>query len=722
MQPGVLIGSSIPAGLEQIQAHKKLKQGDIVLTLIPREKEEALAVARYCRENRIHLCFSEFLFRGSTDLSFAFREVVPREKFHSKADIDEIIDAAGEYYFGRVTIGEIGGVLYWPKAYTINRRAANWENLPPCNTHAQAQRAYIAYCKKWLDYERRKLGKGPLMNVDSSLLFKYHAMAGTDILCLEVMPGDPHLMHAAIRGAARAYNKTWGAHIAMQCYGGMCFDELYRKRWRTSLFFSCIAGADFIYPESGHYAYSNPSHNQKFGFHSKEMKRIRADIRDAWRFARVHSRPVGGPRAPLGVVHGNLDGAPGLWNRYAWGQYHDDKWLEGPPERGWRFLDKFHRREEWQRETVVGERDFSGNPPCGQYDIVPVEAPLELLKNYSCLLFLGWNTMTPDIYNKLKQYVSSGGHLVMFLPHLSTRTDRAKNLTLYNRGDFSDLFGVRITGKFPKDVRGVKCMADSSLKSWRLPLWRINTDPRFMGNFTPARAKVTTGRVLCGWSDFYHVTEKELAAQPILVENSLGKGKTFLVTVFEYPADEGLVRFTDDLIRTILQGEQADIRLLAGDRIRYAIYDDTLPDSRKKYSVIYMLNTDPDCDALARLRVRGRASGEFRLPAHELRLAYLCGDLLLLPEEKCVDIDSWKTGKTSHNIKLYSVSDADADVCNLGKQHLSVTLNGARCACKPGDSVRLRLKRRIDPARKTFFAKNFLDEPPVKIKDTKLPY
>ena len=722
MQPSVLIGSSIPAGVEQLQAHKELKQGDIVLTLIPREKEEALAVARYCRENRIHLCFSEFLHRGSTDVGTPYRRKIPREEFHSKSDMDEIIDAAGDYYYARVTIGEAGGVIYWPKAYTINQRAENWGNLPACDTHAQAQKVYIAYCKKWLDHERAELGKGPLMNVDSSLVFKHHIMAGIDVLCLEVMPGDPHLMHAAIRGAARAYGKTWGAHIAMQCYGGMCFDELYQKRWRTSLLFSYIAGADFIYPESGHYTYSNPAHKQTFDFHSKEMKRIRADIRDTWQFARIHTRPTGGPRAPIGVVYGNLDGAPGLWNRYAWGQYYDDKWLEGPAERSWRFVDKFHRKEDWPKESIVGEQDFSGNPPCGQYDIVPVEAPIETLKRYTCLMFLSWNTMTPAIYNKLKQYVTAGGRLVMSLPHMSTRVDRAKPLTLYNKGDFSDLFGVRITGKHTKDVRGIKCMADSSLQSWRLPLWRISTDPRFMGNFTPARAKITSAKVLCGWSDFYQVTEKELAAQPILVENSVGKGKTFLVTVYEYPADEGISRFTNDLVRTIIQGEQADIRLHSTDRIRYAVYDDNLPKSRQKYSVIYMLNTDPDCNALARINVRGNATGEFRLTANELRLAYLRGDLIIIPQDKCVDIDTWESGKTSHDIRLFSARDQEIEIHNLGKQQTDLTLNGLRRVCKPGASTRMDLKRYVDPARKKFFARDFLDEPHVNVNVTGLPY
>ena len=740
MKPPVLIGSSIPAGVDQLRLHTTLKQGDIVLTLIPREKDEALAVARYCRENKIYLCFSEFLHRGSYDLCWAYREMIPREAFHSKADIDEIIDAAGEYYFGRVTVGEIGGVLYWPKAYTINRRAENWENLPPCETHAEAQRAYVDYCKKWLDYERGELGKGPLMNVDSSIVHKYHVMAGIDVLCLEVMPGDPHLMHAAIRGAARAFNKPWGAHIAMHCYGGMNFDRLYEKRWRTSLFFSYIAGAGFIYPESGHYTYANAARGQQFGFHSKEMKRIRRSLREAWQFARIHMRPPNGPRVCLAVAYGHLDGAPGLWNRYAWGQYGHDKWLEGPAERGWRFVDKFHRKEDWPKETLQGDMDFSGNPPYGQYDVAPIEAPLDVLKQYSCLVFLGWNTMTPQIYEKLKAYVEAGGHLVMYLAHLSTHTDRENGdspvssalpartrlgqspFSLYNNGDFSDLFGVRVTGEGEKDVRGVKCMADSSLKSYRFPLWRVSTDPRLMGNMTPAKVELTTGKVISGHSDFYYLSQEELARQPVLIENSLGRGKAFLVAVREYPGDEGMAPFTDDLLRVVLQGEQGDIRLLSNDRVRYAVYDGRLPASKKRYSVVYLLNTDPDNAATARLWVKGRLTQRFDIPANDLRLAYLCGPLVLIPEDKCVDLQSWHVTSSGYRVDLFTARAQQVEAHNVGTRNVAVTLNGVRRTLSPGDSKRIRLKKRVDPARSEFFSTDFLDEPAAKYKHSGLPY
>lgn len=709
--PSVLIGSSIPSGLEQVRIHKQLKQGDLILTSLPKKKEEALAVARYCKENKIYLFLSELISRGKY-----------RTRISSEIDFDEVVDTAGEYYFGRFSTCELGGVLYWPKAYTINRRVDEYVNLTPCDTVDQAQKAYIDYARKWIEYDRKAIGKGPLINGGPSLACKYHAMADFDILCLEVLPADPHMMYSAMRGTARAFDKNWGAIIAMQAYGGMNFDELYQKRWRTVLFYSYIVGANFIYSESGHYTYSNKGRGQMYDFDSEETKRIRRVIREAWQFARIHKRPAGGPKTTLGIVHGNHDGTPGFWTRYVWGQFHDEKWLEGPPEYGWRFVDKFYRKEDWPKETVQGNEDFSGNPPYGQYDIVPIEAELNVLQQYKCLVFLGWNTMTTEIYEKLKKYVAAGGHLVMSLPHLSTSVDRTEDLKLLRDGDVSDLFGVKVKGKGQKDVRGIKCIADSSLKSYRFPLWRSRTDPRFIGNLTPARLEITTGRIISGWSDYYYVNSEEVAAEPMLIENSYGRGKTFLVTAWEYPGDDNLTKFTNDILRVVLQGEQGDIRLLSSDRIRYAVYEDKLPHSDKKYSVIYLLNTDPDSNSFAQLWINGRRTNEFIIPANDLRLAYLCGDIVLIPEDKCVDIKDWKISENGQVIELYNARRQTVEVHNVGQSRLTVSLNGVKSLCKVGEKKLLSLKKNIDPARKDFFASDFLDEPAVDYVHSHLPY
>ena len=720
MKRDVIIGASVPSGVRQLELFSKLKMGECVLTLLPMDKAEALAVARYCREHQIVLYFSEVLLRGTTDVCAVVRRKIPRDEFHSKAEMDEIIDAAGPFYGGRMTLGEVGGVLYWLKTYTLKPGIGEYANLGPVRTVAEARDTYVAYLKRFLQFERREIGKGPLFCVDSCLVFKYLAQAGVDILSLESHPGDPHLMQAALRGAARAYAKPWGTHIAMGSYGGVRVDELWQKRWKTSLYYCYITGAGFIWPESGHYTYALGS-GQKFGFHSKEMKRVRRTIREGYQFSRVHSRPPVGPRVSLGVVHGNLDGAPGMWNKYVWGQYRGRQWREGPAEAGWQLVDKFHRREDWPKESVQGPVDFSGNPPYGQYDIVPIEASLKHLKSYRCLIFLAWNTMTPAIYKKLKGYVKSGGHLVMYLPHLSTHTDRADDLKLFRGGDFRDLFGVKVLGKGKTDVMGIKCMAKSTLAAYKFPYWRTRTDPRFIGEITPARLKLTTGRVLSGHDDFYYTDPEQVASRPLLVENSLGKGKAFLVAVWQYPGDEGIRPFTEDLIRTVLAGEQGAIRLLASDRVRYAVYDGALPRTRRRYSVVYLLNTDPDHPAPARLWIRRRTTGHFEIPANDLRIAYCCGDLVLIPSDRRVDLRQWTAQKTRHQVELYSVCNQKVEVHNLAARGVLVSINGKSVRLARGARTEVRLPRTVDAARKKFFAVDFLEEPRVRYEHARTP-
>lgn len=718
----VTIGASIPPGVRSLEAFRLLKMGDMVLTAIPETKASALAMAEYCRKNNIYLCFSELLYRGGYDLCWAYRRRIPREEFFSKAEVGDIIAAAGRFYFGRYVVGEIGSVLYAPEKYAAEFPDDNWSNLPAARTQREAKEAYVRYIKNFLDFERQEIGPGPLISVDAGMIFKYAAEAGPDVLCLEALPGDPHLMHAGIRGAAKAFRKPWGVHIAMENYGGMRLDELWQKRWKVSLADSYINGARFILPESGHLSYTNPVTKEIFPFQSPPVQRVRRTLREMYQFARIHRKPSSLPRVRLGVVYGNEDGTPGLWNRAAWGQYGDPKWLEGPAERGWRLVDRFYRKEDSARETVQGDIDFSGNPPLGQYDLVPVEASLDHLNQYDCLLFLGWNTMTDEIYSKLKNYVSQGGRLVMFLPHLSTESDRGKEIKLIKDGDFSDLFGVQILGRGEKKIQGFKCLADSSLPAYRFPLWRIRTDPRFMGFFTSSRVKLTTGKILSGAADHYLSEERELRERPLLIENRLDKGTAFLVTAWEYPGDEGLAPFAGDLIRTILQGEQADIRLLASDRVRYAVYDGKDSGSRKGYSVVYLLNSDPDCSAPARLWVRGKLTGEFVIPSSEMKLAYLFDDLVVIPEDRRIDLAEWDIRGRQPRFRFFTAVAQKFEIHNLGDSACGIRINGQRSICDPGHRVILNIPVAADPGREAFFAAGFLDEPAIDWQEGSGPY
>ncbi|MGI5820213.1 MAG: hypothetical protein ACOX9R_19170 [Armatimonadota bacterium] len=706
MTDRVLIGASIGRGLAGLETFARLRLGNCALADLPFDRDEAVAMMRFCREHKITLFLSELAYRGSTELYRPEKRDLPREEFWTREELDAIVAEAGEFYGGRMTIGEAGGVLYWPKDYLLREGARTYNALPPCDTMLEAREAYLDYLRGFIDFEREELGGGPLMNVESSLVFKYHAEAGIDVLCHESLPGDPHRMQAAVRGAARAFGRPWGTHIAMGWYGGVTVDELWLKRWKSSVWHCYLTGSEFIYPESGHLALTEHQTGRRLEARSPEMVAARGILREACQFSLVHRRPTGGPKVTLGILSGYGDGAPGLWNPWAWGQSHDDRWLAGPPERAWELPDQLHRREEWSNYTVQGERDWSGNPPWGQYDIVPIESELANLQRYECLVLLGWNTMTEELYEKLKAYVGGGGRLVLSLPHLRADSVRGGAPQLFRDGDLSDLCGVKVTGALETAVRGVKFLEQSSLRGYRLPVADVQCDPRFLGNFTPATLELTSARVLAGHDILFAADADEIARRPVLVENRVGEGSVLLVTLWEYPADEAVVGLTRELLRVVSAGEQGEVRLLGSDRVRYAVYE--LESGAGE--VIYLLNTDPDCAAPVRLWVDGRESAELLVPACEFTVAYRLGPVIVLPMDRRVNLERAEWDGDALEMDFHAVLAQEVAVENLAEAAVTVTLNGCVAELAAGTRAGLPLERAV-PEDATAYSPEFADEP-----------
>ena len=125
-----LIGASIGEGLQTLKNFQALKLGNIVLCCLPDSREEAAEIFTYCRENKIHIMLSELIHRHN------------HSRWHSpsldKKTLEELIPLAGEYFAGRYAIGEAGGILYWPKFYTIDEAVNAYANMPPAANDAEA--------------------------------------------------------------------------------------------------------------------------------------------------------------------------------------------------------------------------------------------------------------------------------------------------------------------------------------------------------------------------------------------------------------------------------------------------------------------------------------------------------------------------------------------------------------------------------------------------------
>ena len=639
--------------------------------------------AAFCRKHKIYFFVPELRHRGRIDEVWCF----PARCFKDDGKafyedpvgaLDRIKKAGGEYYFGRSVAGEYGGLVYCPKEYMGHPFANDKMPLPPAENLIDAKKVYIDRLKEIIARDR-KMGGEPLITLCSSILHHYHLKAGVDIPIQEVCPGDIYLSQAAIRGACRAYGKkSWGVHISMFCYGGKRTDTLWLKRWKVMLYYCFLSGADPIFMESGFYASHDKRDTQLveggegigrlFGPNSQQCQQSRKILREFYQFCQQHPRPENGPKATIGIVHGNLDGYAGLWNKQVWGQYNDAQWKPGDAEYAWDYLDDLYQGRKWCNTMLEGDTDFSGNPPYGQYDVVPIEAPDEILGQYTALVFLGWNTMTLEIYEKLKRYVSAGGHLFMTVPHLSTQIRRDEALKLYNNGDISDLFGVIVKGKGHPVTSGIQYIDDPSIKSFKVPNWGMGIDAKFMGEeFNIALIDVSSARIIARSSAHY-----DALSAPLLTENTYGKGKAFLITSWCYPGHRGIQLFVKQLLRDIAIGEQGDIRLSGSDKIRYALYEENA------FKTVYLLNTDFEVSQPTNLWMGKNVFLNILVAPCSLRMAYISGKIVVLPLNEKIHVETIIDGESGCEIVLNGEGEQEIELHLLAAYPKNVSLNGKK--------------------------------------------
>ena len=589
---------------KDIAANFDLKKLDFVLIyMCPVDIPEHLWYewAEFFRENDIYFAFLYTQQRGA-----------PKGKIsHLTPEIvEKIIEIAGEYFLGDM-IGETGGLASWQEGYYEDN---NMEK-PVFKNLTEAKQYYIDHVASKVKIDK-DLNVPAVLAVEATTFSRYNFEAGVDFTFIEMMCGNPEVMFASARGASKAYNRSWWAsHIAQEWYGGFRNDDpLKYKRMKLAYYYSYMAGAKYIYPESGHFKIK--SYGDDYGVDSEFCKLYRREWEDFAEFIHSHKRPKGYPMVKIGFLQGNLDSFTAWGGSTVWNQFGKKAWEYGAPEYGWSYLeDNLFKSEKWHVPTVYGENDYSGSMPYGQYDIVPVEAPLEVLKEYSCLIMLGWNTMTPEIYANLKQYVYEGGKLFMSVPQLSisdVREDVMEGVyDLINNGNFSDLFGCKVKGKGRTYNWGVKFIEESSIPGYLYPYTKSGfCDPICAnGGITVADIEVTGGKVVAILADKFRKWRENSPA--ILIENKYGKGYASLITTWEYPGAKSLEKFVKVLLKEIIHGEyqNTDLKVIGSDKIQYAVYRNN--DADNTYTV-YLLNTDYNVPAHARV-VRNGLEKEIKL-------------------------------------------------------------------------------------------------------------
>ena len=552
------------------------------------------AAVKFCVENHIYFSFSEFLDR------YTFVPWKILDTLTGK-DWQELQEMGGEYCLGNHSICERGGAVYWPLGYKHDSLL-----LPRAETVPEAQELYLDTIRKALAVEHGYRRKN-LECIDSSFLHKYHFQAGMDGAAIEMFPGNCDRMYPAVRGSSRGYGKeNFGVDVAMVWYGGVEKDELWFKRWQMSLYYAYLAGADWIISETGEFGMAS-AFGQKHDIDGPVCTRFREIMQNFYRYTQSNPRPARGPLVRIGFIHGRYDGTGGLWNKEVWGQYQDEKWLESDAEKSWEQIHTLLEKNDWFDACRTGEKDYSGNPPLGQFDIVPAEADLSIMQNYACLIFTGWNTMDDELYQKLISYVKNGGRLFMTAGHLDSRLDRAEEITLYNNGNFEELLGIKIKGAGEKlRHTGIKIISQSRIPGYRYPDWTENADPKWMDTVIPSCQVELAGARVIGKAaqvfSAYQLAHGTVAQNdiPVLTEYALGKGFATCVTLWGYPGSTGIKDFFTDILKCINAGEMTHpVKVCAPDKMRYAVYED-----EENYT-LFFLNTDFDLPLCAKIFCNG---------------------------------------------------------------------------------------------------------------------
>lgn len=567
-----------PATFERMRSERLGKYA--VLFAGPWDLEKMRITVAFCKRHGMRFVMDE---------TYSRLRGVFREPFAScdKAEFQAILKEAGDAYDGSLFMCEYGGLcFYWPWEYVKGKPNATPQN----GDIVEIRKFVVENLRRQVEEAKDRLLLPPLVCIEAAGgAAKYLYEAGIDRVDLEVTYDRWTEFHfSAVKGATLAHGRErFGADMAMVWYGGNHHDELWFRRWRVSLYHAWLRGADPVYAEHGIMDYK--ALGKSLGTDAPEVARFRRELADFAAFAAETPRPAGFPLAKIAFVHGYLDsfsrGEP-----YAWGQRDGDAAIPiGPAEHSWKLFESVYRKNLWQFPYRVGDADFSGNPPYGQADVVPMEVPFDVLSRYDALIFLGWNTLTPEHYEKLKDYVRRGGHVLCTLAHLDTRTNRAAAPELFNGGDFSELFGVKARLGNHEWEGGVKFARNPSGTSYRFPLWTEVSDPKYgNGPLTIADVEVGSAEVIAGASGKFHGESwEEIERSPVITANAFGKGRAFLVHTAGHPGHPSLSRLYADLIGFFAAAHQdRALHVETADTVRYAVYEEG------GERTLFLLNTD----------------------------------------------------------------------------------------------------------------------------------
>jgi hypothetical protein len=331
-------------------------------------------------------------------------------------------------YLGAQAHEDDGAYYYWGSGApyrnnTLRRlmeRFLDWGGIFPKFTFSDTA---VGNMKEGADYFVQNLSKArgnSTRHTGPTVLFRYFYQAGYQWLGAEQFYGPEEITLSALRGASKAYGKSeYGTHHATQ-WG-------YPRTWEVEGQFQSHAlaymhGVTHINTEDALWNTENCNH--RFSEETRLRIQRQKDIMD---FIKTHRR--GGEMVvKIAVLQGKNDGWACYGQKNVWGQ-SGSQWEKKDAEDSYDLLKLFYPRESLH--------DFSvGGTPFGPIDILPVEAPLEVMHTFDALIFLGWNTYDEEQFDNLYSFVANGGTLLMSRAHLNTNLSHNAHIEIPSESEF----------------------------------------------------------------------------------------------------------------------------------------------------------------------------------------------------------------------------------------------------------------------------------------------
>ena len=571
--------------------------------------EEIVKIAGFLAENKIYFHFG--YNTGQTPRADGRLFVVDGPM------VKEINALAGEYFLGFALSEASGSYACKGEGYFAKREGRSTFDPSVQKTDAtDVKDAHAYYCKSVSSFVEkfREMGIPKVFCIDQTAVLRFNLESGVEIPILELMCGEPDIMLSATRGSCKAYNGDfWGALIAHEWYGGVRHsDVLKRKRFELASKLAYIAGAKSIELESGDEAIA--SYGDKYSRNSEFCSEYRDNYKKTFDFIKSDERPCGGPKVKLAFVFGKYDAWTGFGQSSLFNQFKREEWGHGDAEYSWRFLDALGTKRKWGDNSNYGDNDLSSCPAYGTYDIVPIEADVDILSKYETLIFLGWNTMTDENLDKLTGYVRRGGRLLLGAAHLNYSAKRKGEYIPPSKEKVEALCGCRFTDETVRTNYGTKFSYDSLDDKTLYPGSKsFIIDPLFSAGYTDyIKTEPTTAKVIGYASDSFW---NDPPIVTTVLENKVGNGVVTLVTSKDYPGNPAISPLYNTIARELVSSSarNCDVKVIGSEKLRYTVYEN---------NKIYLVNTDYDLPIVVKIIFKG-IERTVTLDTLELKALYL---------------------------------------------------------------------------------------------------